>query len=147
MRLNRLRSLSLRKSRSRGQASVELAFLVPIGLVMVFAGLGVARLTTAAMGLSAVVRESARAGAAGDTAADAFQRGYTRGQQVASEDGLRSANLNLQVDASDFGPAGQVRASASYTVSLVDVPYLGLGQLQLVRWHSEPVGAYRGLGT
>ncbi len=135
-----------RHCRTRAQSSVELALLLPIGLVIVFAVLGVARLTTAAISLSAVVRESARAGAAGDTAADAFDRGYRRGQQVASEDGLRLANLNLRVDSSDFGPAGQVRASASYTVSLVDVPYLGLGQLQLVRWHSEPVGAYRGLG-
>lgn len=136
-----------RVSRTRGQASVELAFLVPIGLAIVFSVLGVARLTTAAIGVSAVVRESARAGAAGDTASDAWQRAYTRGQQVASEDGLHSAKLNLQVDTSDFGPAGQVRTSATYTVSLVDVPYLGLGQVKLSRWHSEPVGTYRGLGT
>jgi hypothetical protein len=132
--------------RTRGQASVELTLLVPIGLVLVFAVLGVARLTSAAMDLSAVVRESARAGAMADTAADAWQRAYARGQQVAGEDGLHSVDLQLQVDTSDFGPAGQVRASASYTVSLLDVPYLGIGQVQLARWHSEPVGAYRALG-
>jgi hypothetical protein len=119
---------------------------VPVGLAIVFSVLGVARLTTAAIGLSAVVRESARAGATGDTAADAWQRAYTHGQQVAAEDGLRSENLNLQVDTSDFGPAGQVRAAATYSVSLFDVPYLGLGQVQLARWHSEPVGTYRNLG-
>jgi hypothetical protein len=135
-----------RGQRTRGQSAVELALLVPVGLAIVFSVLGVARLTTAAIGLSAVVRESARAGAAADTAYDAWQRAYTRGQQVAAEDGLRSADLTLQVDASDFGPAGQVRASATYTVSLIDVPYLGLGQVQLARWHSEPLGTYRSLG-
>jgi hypothetical protein len=114
--------------------------------MLIFAVLGVARLTTAAIGLSAVVRESARAGAAGESPADAWQRAVTRGQAVATEDGLHAANLNLEVDTSDFGPAGQVRASATYTVSLMDVPYLGLGQVQLARWHSEPVGAYRELG-
>ena len=128
----------------RGQASIELALLIPIGLVLVFAMLGVARLTTTAISLSAVVRESARAGAEGTTAADAWQRAYTRGQLVASEDGLRSSNLDLVVDTSDFGPAGQVRATARYTVSLVDVPLLGLGQWQLGRAHAEPVGTYRG---
>jgi Flp pilus assembly protein TadG len=133
--------------RYQAQASVELALLVPVGLIIVFAVLGVARLTTAAISLNAVVRESARAGAEGSSAADAMQRAYTRGQLVASEDGLRSSNLNLQVDTSDFGPAGQVRASATYTVSLLDVPYLRLGQVQLARWHGEPVGTYRALGT
>ena len=130
----------------RGQASVELALLVPLGLVLVFAVLGVARLGVAALSLSAVVRESARAGAEGTSPADAFERAYARGQVVATEDGLRLANLDLQVDTSDYGPAGQVRASARYAVSLVDVPFLGIGQLQVSRAHAEPVGTYRGIG-
>jgi len=101
-----------------GQASVELALLVPIGLVLIFAVLGVARLTTAAISLS--VKTPAHA--------------------------LRSGNLELEVDTSDFGPAGEVRAVARYRVSLVDVPFLGLGQLQVSRAHAEPVGTYRAIG-
>jgi TadE-like protein len=129
--------------RARGQASVELALLIPLGLAVVFAVLGVARVTTSAIGLSAVVRESARAGAEGTSAIDAWQRAETRGQVVASEVGLRPARLDLEVDTSDFGPAGQVRTTARYTVSLVDVPLLGLGQIQVSRSHAEPVGTYR----
>ncbi len=129
-----------------GQASVELALLVPIGLVLIFAVLGVARLTTAAISLSAVVRETARAGAEGSSAADAWQRANVRGRAVAADDGLRSGNLELEVDTSDFGPAGEVRVVARYRVSLVDVPFLGLGQLQVSRSHVEPVGTYRAIG-
>ncbi len=130
----------------RGQVLVELALLLPIGLLLIFAVLGVARVTTAALGLSAVVREAARAGAQGGSAADAWQRGYGRGQMVAAEDGLRPGSLELQVDTSDFGPAGEVRARAQYTVSLADVPLLGLAHVKLSRTHAEPVGAYRSIG-
>jgi Flp pilus assembly protein TadG len=137
---------SVQSQKLRGQASLELALLIPIGLILVFAVLGVARITTAAISLSAVVRESARAGAQANTAADAWQRAYSRGRLVASEGGLSSDNLDLVVDTSAFRPAGQVRATARYTVSLVDVPFLGLGQLQLSRGHAEPVGNYRGFG-
>ena len=133
------------RGRQGAQAPVELALILPVVLLLVFGLLGAARVTTTLLSVGAVAREAARAGALGASPADAWQRGMHRGQLVAAEGGLRAGDLELEVDASAFGPAGEVRARVGYVVSLVDVPLLYLGRVRLERTHREPVGTYRGL--
>src|SRR5947209_15421942 len=102
-------------TRQPGQAVVELALALPVLLLVVFGLLGAGRLTATIVSVSAVAREAARAGALGTSTADAALRAQLRGQAVAADDGLRAADLDLVVDASTFGPAGEVRATATYT--------------------------------
>ena len=64
---------------------------------------------------------------------------------MAAEGGLRAGDREREVDASAFGPAGEVRARVGDVVALVDVPLLYLGRVRLERPHREPVGTYRGL--
>jgi Flp pilus assembly protein TadG len=139
--------MTMRQSATRhhGQAAVELALALPLLLLVVFGLLGAGRLTATIVSVSAVAREAARAGALGTSSADAAMRAQLRGQAVAADDGLRAADLDLVVDASTFGPAGEVRATATYRLSLADVPFFGWGTVQLRRAHVEPVGLYRSL--
>ena len=69
---------------ARGQALVELACGLSVILMLVFGLIGVARVTSALLGLTAVTREAARVGARAPDAATAFDaahvpRGNRRG--------------------------------------------------------------------
>lgn len=134
-----------RALRQQAQAPVELALIMPLALLLIFGVLGVGRLTTTLLSVGSAARQAARAAALGTSSSEAWQLGMARGQQVASEDGLRAGDLELTVDTSAFGPSGEVRAQARYTVSLVDVPLLNLGRVRLERTAFEPVGTYRGV--
>ena len=79
----------------QGQAAVELALALPLLLLVVFGLLGAGRLTATIVSVSAVAREAARAGALGTSSADAALRAQLRGQAVATDDGLRAADLDL----------------------------------------------------
>jgi TadE-like protein len=118
-------------ARRQGQAAVELALALPLLLLVVFGLLGAGRLTATTVSVSAVAREAARAGALGTSSADAALRAQLRGQAVAADDGLRAVDLDLVVDASTFGPTGEVRATATYRLSQADVPFFG------VFWHTR----------
>ncbi len=71
-----------------GQAMVELACGLSVVLVLVFGLLGVARVTRALLGLTAVARDAARVGARAPDVATAFDWAVSRGQQVAADYGL-----------------------------------------------------------
>src|SRR5436189_84486 len=80
---------------AHGQALVEVAWAMSVVLVLAFGLLGVARVTGALLGLTAVAREAARAGARAPDASTAFEWASGRGQQVADEYGLRSVALAI----------------------------------------------------
>jgi hypothetical protein len=136
---------------ARGQALVELACGLSVILVLIFGLLGVARVTSALLGLTAVTREAARVGARAPDAATAFDWAVARGQQVAAEYGL--AGVLLDVDTSSFdmqsGPEalepGEIRVRADATVDLSDVPLVAWAQVQvpLERRFAEVVDPYR----
>ena len=136
---------------ARGQALVELACGLSVILLLVFGLLGVARVTTELLGLTAVAREAARVGARAPNAATAFDWAVARGQQVAAEYGL--GGVLLDVDTSSFdmqsGPGvfapGEIRVRADATVDLSDVPLVAWAQVQvpLERRFAEVVDPYR----
>jgi hypothetical protein len=136
---------------ARGQALVELACGLSVILVLVFALLGVARVTTALLGLTAVTREAARVGARAPDAATAFDWAVARGQQVAAEYGLGEVLLDVDTSGFDvqsgqgaFVP-GEIRVRADATVDLSDVPLVAWAQVQvpLERRFAEVVDPYR----
>jgi hypothetical protein len=136
---------------ARGQALVELACGLSVILLLVFGLLGVARVTTSLLGLTAVTREAAQVGARAPDAATAFDWAVARGQQVAAEYGLGA--VLLDVDTSSFevqsGPGvfvpGEIRVRADATIDLSDVPLVAWGHVQvpLERSFAEVVDPYR----
>ncbi len=129
--------------RQRGQALIELALVTPLLLFLGLAVVGVGRVTQARIGVDAVARDAARAGALADAPAGAVAQGTTRGEDVAAGYGLGNGSLQLAVDASAFGRGGRVAASAAYTVQFGDLPLLGWAHVPVAGTHVEPVDTYR----
>jgi hypothetical protein len=136
---------------ARGQALVELVCGLSVILVLVFALLGVARVTTALLGLTAVTREAARVGARAPDAATAFDWAVARGDQVAAEYGLGgvlldvdTSSFELESGAGAFAP-GEIRVRANMTIDMSDVPLVAWAQVQvpLERRFAEVVDPYR----
>ena len=114
-------------------------------MLLLLGVLGIARVTEPLLGVTAVAREAARAGALADNANDAAQAAWARGQQVASDYGLK--NVTIEPDVANFGPTGEVRVTAATSVRLSDVPLLHLSDLQLRRTHAEVVGMWRAVAS
>jgi hypothetical protein len=130
-------------SRSRGQALVETALVIPVLLVMAFGLIALGRLTQTQMALSAVAREAARTGALANTASDARNVGEQRGLDVGDGYRLARQTLQVRVDVSRFARCGSVAAQASYDLDFSDLPMLGWARLTLRSTHAEPVDGYR----
>lgn len=129
--------------RQRGQALVETALVVPLLLSLAFGVVGVGRVTQAQLGVAAVAREAALAGAHANNAEQAFARGSARGQEVATGFNLSNGTLALTVDAGTFGRGGQVRAAVRYMVRLDDLPLMGWARFVAHSEHSERIDPYR----
>ncbi|MHB1131016.1 MAG: TadE family protein [Chloroflexota bacterium] len=127
----------------RGQALVETALVVPLLLFLAFGVVGVGRVTQAQLGVAAVAREAALAGALANNAEEALARGSARGQEVATGYNLRNGTLGLAVDVGTFGRGGQVRTAARYEVRLDDLPLMGWARIVTRSEHSERVDPYR----
>jgi Tfp pilus assembly protein PilV len=121
----------------RGQALVETAIALPVMLLIVFGVLGIARLNSTLMAVTATAREAARAAVLAPDADAAWDWGTSRGQQVAAEYGLDTSSeaFLLDVDVASFEWWGEVRASATYVVTLGDIP--------LIRWMSVSIPLHR----
>jgi Flp pilus assembly protein TadG len=105
-------------ARAGGAAPVEVALLLPVLMLLLLGVLAAARVTEPLLGVTAVAREAARAGALADNADDADRAARARGEQV-------------------------VRVTASTSVRLSDVPLLHASDLRLQRTHAEVVGLWR----
>ena len=131
----------------RASALVEVALVLPLLLVLAFGVVGVSRVVQARMGVCAVVREAARAGALAQEPGEAVARGLATGRNVAAGYGLTNGSLALSVDAGGFGRGGSVRANAGYIVSLGDLPLLGWASVNVVSEHVERIDLYRSQWT
>jgi hypothetical protein len=127
----------------RGQALVETALVAPLLLTLAFGVVAAGRVAHGQMAVSAVARESARAAALADTAADARGRGAARGREVAAGYGLDDGSLDLRVEPGAFSRGGKVRTSARSDVSLEDLPLLSWARVPVSSEHVERIDAYR----
>jgi TadE-like protein len=129
--------------RQLGQALVEVALVVPLLLLVGFGVVGVGRVVHARMGVAAVAREAARAGALADTGAEAVTRATVRGQEVATGYRLENGSFRLAVDPGTFSRGDRVRAVALYEVALDDLPLLGWARVRIESAHEERIELYR----
>lgn len=125
------------------QALIEAALVIPVLLLLAFGVVAVGRVAEAKMGVSAVARESARAGALANDPADAVAQGMARGRAVAAGYRLSNGSLQIAIDAGGFSRGDRVRADVSYQVSLTDVPLLGTAGITVSSVHVERVDLYR----
>lgn len=132
-----------RMTAQRGQALVEAALVLPLLLMLAFGVIGVSRVTRAQMGVDAVAREAARAGALAGNPSDALTRATTRAQDVAAGYHLTNGSLRVTVDLGSFARGGDVRAAVQYTVSLGDLPLFGWLQVRVASAHVERIDIYR----
>jgi Flp pilus assembly protein TadG len=130
-------------TRHQGQALVETALVLPLLLLLAFGVVGVGRVTRAQMGVSAVAREAARAGALAGDPGTALNQAQATGQSVATGYQLTNGSFQLNVDLGDFNLGGQVQADASYTVHFTDLPLLGWAQLTVSSAHAEWIDPFR----
>lgn len=127
----------------RGQALIEAALVVPLLLLLAFGVVGIVRVTRAQMGVSAVAREAARAGALAGDPGTALNGALAEGQAVAGGYQLTNGSLQVEVDLGDFSPGGSVQASVGYTVDFGDLPLLGWVRLTVSSAHAERIDPYR----
>ncbi len=127
----------------RGNALVETALVLPLLLLLAFGVIGVGRVVQAQMGVSAVAREAARAGALANGSADAAERGVERGEEVATGYRLNNGSLELTVALDSFDRGAPVRARVSYEMALDDLPLLGWARLTVASDHIERTDLYR----
>ena len=133
--------------RQSGQSMVAVAFVTPILLLLLQGFVGLAIVIQAQLGLVAVAQEAAHAAALAPSAAEAVAQGQERGQEVATGFALHTGELHVSVDASQFGPGGQVEATAQYELNPMGLPILHWVAVPLEQRHIEPVARYRSLRT
>ena len=125
------------------QALLEAAIVLPLLLFLVFAVIGVGRLTRAQMSVSGVAREAARAAALANTPGEAGSRGRARGLEVAAANRLAADRLVLVVQPGALAPGSRVDAAATYRVRFDDLPLLGWASVTVRSEQWERVDLYR----
>jgi len=131
--------------RCRGQGLVEAAVALPIVLLLAFGVIALAQLAQARMGVSAVARESARAGVLADDGSDAVARGQERGREVAAGYDMNDGGLQLVVSVPRWDRGEEVVAEARYTVSFDYLPLLDRTTIAVGASHRERVDLYRSI--
>jgi Flp pilus assembly protein TadG len=124
---------------------VETALVVPLLLTLALCLVGVGRVVQAKTAVTAVAREAARAAALTSSPAAARAEGEARGYAVGAGYGLLPGPLVVAVDPGGFAREGAVSASASYVVTLDDLPFVGRAGLRprLASTHTERLDPYR----
>jgi hypothetical protein len=140
--LRRLASRPL-SARSRGQSLVEAALVTPPLLLLAFGVLAAGRVAQAQMGVSAVAREAARAGALAGSPAEAVALATARGREVADGYRLTNGSLELDIDPGTFDRGDRLRAEARYQVTLDDLPFLGWARVEVASRQAERIDLYR----
>jgi len=128
-------------ARERGSAAVEALLVAPVLLVLVALLIAGGRLTSDQASLRSVARESARIAVTAATPGAASRLGEQRAFEVARGYGLDPSRLEVAVMPGAFARGGNVRVRVGYSVSLSDLPSLGLipGSARLTADHLEPI--------
>ena len=129
---------------ARGQATLEVALLVPVLLLLLLGLLGVTRVAQARLGVAAAAREAARTA----VRQVSIEAGEQRGREVAAGYGLDAGALVLVVGSDVARPGGFpgdiVAATATYRVTFGDLPLLQWGAVTVAASSRERVDRYRG---
>ncbi|WAX58500.1 hypothetical protein M6B22_06980 [Jatrophihabitans cynanchi] len=114
----------------RGSESVELAILLPIGILVLAAIVVGARIWLAADRMSGVAGAAAREASIARSPDSAQTLAKTGAKQALASDGLHCTNIRVNVDTSGFyappGTAASVHVDVWCTVELSDIGVKGL---------------------
>ncbi|MGH3369190.1 MAG: TadE family protein [Nocardioidaceae bacterium] len=130
----------------RGAASVELALVTPVlVLLMLFAVAG-GRLASSRAGVDAAARDAARAASIARTATAAERDGLAAAEATLADGRLSCRQLDVTIDTVDFRAGGTVAAGVTCEVDLADLTGLGLPARRTVSSRFvEPVDLFRGV--
>lgn len=126
-----------------GQALVEAALALPVLLVLVFGVVAVGRVVEAKVAVQAVARDSGRALAVAPSEEQGIADALAAADAVGAGYGLDPAALTIEIDSGGFTRGGTVTSEVRYSVSLSDLPLLGLFDVDLSASHAERIDLYR----
>lgn len=129
---------------SHGSALLETALVAPVLLLIVFAVIGIGRVTQARAGVAATARECARAAAHSGSKGEAAFNGYYRAGEAAAGYGLTNGTLLATLDLGRFAAGETVSCGVSYTAELSDLPLLGWARVTIASSGHERLALYRG---
>ena len=131
--------------RERGTASLELALLAPVLLVLVATVVASGRIVQTKSAVLATAREAARAASEATDRGAAAQAGREAASRVAAGLGLDPGRLSVAQKAGGFDRGGRYVVRVSYRVSLADLPGLGAlpGSFVLSAEHAEPIQRFK----
>lgn len=136
--------------RQDGSATVEIALLTPLMLMVVLLVVGMGRIALAYQAVQAVAIDTARAASLARSAEQASADGQLIAQAPLSDRSLYCADTAVDVDTSQFavqaGQRAEVVATVTCVVDLGDVSGLtGLpGRFTVTKTARSPVDVYRG---
>jgi Flp pilus assembly protein TadG len=122
-----------------GNAVIETVLVVPIVIVLICFIVFVGRITTADNDITAATKDAARAATLQRDAyaADSAARDTAAASLIRA--GIDCAQLNVNVDTSNFAPGGFVRVDIACTVSLAQISQLALPGDKTISAHSIEV--------
>ncbi len=135
-------------SDERGAAAVEFALLAPVLVLLFGVTVGGARLWLARATVDHAAASAARAGSLARSAEQAVADGRALAELQLTTDGVRCAELTVELDARDLvepaGAGGFVEAVVGCTVGLSDVLVPGWpGEVRVVATAASAVDRYR----
>ncbi len=145
--MSRLRRL-LRPCDDRGSSSLEAAIVVPAFILFIGLLIYAGRTAVAHQGVEAVAYDAARSAAIARTPAEARERAQTAVEYTLTNQGLRCASYDIDLDTSGLakpvGQPGTVTATVTCTIDLRDLAVPGVpGQRTISATMSAVVDAYR----
>ena len=135
-------------SSERGSATVELAVLAPVLVMLLFLVVMVGRLVDARQAVVAAAADAARA-ASTEVSADSARAAATRAAEAdLAGKHLSCSPMAVAVDTTRFGAGGVVGVHLACTAALSDLSLLRLpGSETLHGSSSAPIDAFRQLGS
>ncbi|MCA1192878.1 TadE/TadG family type IV pilus assembly protein [Saccharopolyspora sp. 6V] len=132
-----------------GSASVELAVLTPVVLVVLAVVIAGGRIVGAHAALDTATTAAARAASLARTAPAAHAAASTTARDTLAQEGLHCGQQALAVDTSGFdvplGRTGSVAVRASCTVALADLALPAMpGSIPLHTEFTSPLDPFRG---
>lgn len=134
----------MNKSPQRGSATVELAILAPVLVLLLLFVVMVGRLVLARQEVDAAAADAARAASVAQSARAATQAASDAASRDLSGDGVTCSPFAASVDTSHFVPGGDVTVEVRCTASLSGLSLLRLpGSQTLVSSSVAPIDLYR----
>lgn len=134
--------------RAQGSATVELAVLTPVLVVLLLFVVATGRLVVANQEVSGAAVDAARAASIATSAASASAVATEAASTDLSGDGVTCSSFAATVDTADFVPGGTVSVHLACTATLAGLSLLRLpGSETLSSTATAPIDLYRGVAS